>query len=523
MLRNPLQKESGVSRFWFLVENKDNRFEFTFNSKLETRNRKRKKSLPLLPLDSWKMIAESYQFRLSAMMFGQYLIMGSWAVTLSTFLMSVPTRGGLNFPAAHMGWIYSTMALAAILAPIFTGFLADRLFAAEKVMGVLHLLGSLLLGAAAWWCFEQQPKIESAYRNAAAAELIDGVPVLELELHSLQTTEPGDQQRVVESLQRVNRAPEVTDAVDETFFPLFLLMFAYAFCNTTGITLSNVIAFRNIRDSRRAFARVRLCGTFGWLVAGIQLELFWNTVAPTQLVLASGGSLIFGFYCLTLPHTPPSGRTKSIREALGLTALGIFRDPSIRVLMLCALAICGVQQFYGLYSNLFLKSLGARYPAAVQTLAQVSEIICMALAPFALQRFGLKATLALGLSAWMVRNSIFASGWLPGVVMFGLPLHGLSYAFFVMVASIYVDGKAPADARASAQAIFTFATLGAGPLVGNWLSARVIQARSVGDIVDWPSFWVWPASISAAILVTYLVLFRETEESSLLSGTKERS
>jgi nucleoside transporter len=454
------------------------------------------------------------------MMFGQYLIMGSWAVTLSTFLMSVPTRGGLNFPAAHMGWIYSTIALGAIIAPLFTGFLADRLFAAEKVMGVLHLVGSVLLGAAAWWCFEQQPKIESAYRNAAAAELIDGVPVLEFEMPLLESE---GQQRVLESLQRVNRAPEVTDAVDETFFPLFLLMFAYAFCNTTGITLSNVIAFRNIRDSQRAFGRVRLCGTFGWLVAGIQLELFWNTVSPTQLALASGASLVFGFYCLTLPHTAPTGTTKSIREALGLTALGIFRDPSIRVLMFCALAICGVQQFYGLYSNLFLKSLGTRYPAAVQTLAQVSEIICMALTPIALQRLGLKATLGLGLSAWMVRNSIFASGWLPGVVMFGLPLHGVSYAFFVMVASIYVDGKAPAEARASAQAIFTFATLGAGPLVGNWLSAHVMASRSVGDIVDWPSFWVWPASISGAVLCTYLLLFRETGESSLPSAPKQRT
>src|SRR5580704_14535472 len=127
------------------------------------------------------MTLNGYRFRLSAMMFGQYLIIGSWLVTLGTFLMSSPLKGGMHFPPSYAGWIYSTLALAGIIAPMFIGLLADRLFASEKLMGCLHLLSAVLLGAAAWWCLGQQPKIKNDYRTAAAAESIDGVPILEIE------------------------------------------------------------------------------------------------------------------------------------------------------------------------------------------------------------------------------------------------------------------------------------------------------------------------------------------------------
>jgi hypothetical protein len=88
------------------------------------------------------------------------------------------------------------------------------------------------------------------------------------------------------------------------------------------------------------------------------------------------------------------------------------------------------------------------------------------------------------------------------------------------VASMYVDRKAPLHVRASAQAIFTFATIGAGPLLGNWLSAQVMQARTVGDVVDWSSVWLWPAGLAAGILTVYLILFRETGNARCFPGRR---
>ena len=94
---------------------------------------------------------EPYRIRLSLMMFGQYIIMGAWLVTLGTYLMASPSRGGLNFPPSYAGWIYSALAIAGIISPMFVGLLADRLFSAQKLMAFFHLTGALLLGAAAWW------------------------------------------------------------------------------------------------------------------------------------------------------------------------------------------------------------------------------------------------------------------------------------------------------------------------------------------------------------------------------------
>jgi nucleoside transporter len=408
------------------------------------------------------MATDSPRLRLSVMMFGQYLILGTWAVTLATFLMAPAGSGGMNFTPGETAWVYSTFALAGIVAPVFVGLLADRLFAAEKLMGTLHLLGTLLLTAAGGWCAHRQPQIAGA-------------------------------------------APEeLAGAVRETFAPLFLLMFGYCFCYVTTLTLGNVVAFRNLHDPQHNFSKVRLYGTVGWIVAGVQLELFWNTISPAPLFLAAGLSAVVGLYCFTLPYTPPSGQAKSLGQAFGLPALTMFRE-----LILCAAALAAVQQFYGVYANRFLTELGTPRPAAVQTLAQVAEVVCMALIPVALRRLGLKVTMALGLAGWAVRNGIFATGATPLIVAVGLPLHGLSYAFFFTMASMYVDRKAPTDLRASAQGIYTFVSLGVGTLLGNWFSARVVQAQTEGGAVAWPVVWLVPTCISAAILLVYLALFRD--------------
>ena len=430
------------------------------------------------------MEPEGNRFRLSCMMFGQYLIMGSWAVTLGTYLMSSPTAGGLHFPASYAAWIYSTLAFAAIITPIFTGLLADRLFNAEKLLGATHLVGACLLVATAWWCQDQQPRIEEAYRSAAAATELEGA----------------------------NTNDAVRERVEQAFLPLFGLWLGYALCCIFSTTMCNVVAYRNLRDPKHSFGRVRLFGTVGWIVAGLLLGTVLNPISAVPLYFAAGLSAVFGVYCFSLPNTPPSGRAKSLGDAFGLPALSLFRDGSFRVLIFSALVISAVQQFYVVYANRFLTELRTPSPAAVQTLAQVSEVLCLMFFPFVINRFGFKGAMLIGILGWVVRNALFATSSVGLVVGVALPLHGISYACFFLVASMYVDRKAPLHLRASAQGIFTFVAAGAGTLLGNGLSAKIVEAQTTGDRVAWTYVWLAPAIISAAILLLFAVFFTTVSE-----------
>jgi nucleoside transporter len=460
---------------------------------------------------------DSIRFRLIAMMFGQFLIMGTWIVTLPTFLMASPILGGMNFPAPAAAWIYGTVAMAGIVAPFFVGLLADRLFSAEHLMFFLHILGAGLLIGAGAWCDHKQPRMLEVYQQKSSEECIDGRTLTDWERHlhrNPKSDEGAEIDRVRTAIHDVNVSPEIQAVVSESFVPLFLLMFAYAFCSLLTLTICNTIAFRNLPDPRQSFGHVRLFGTVGWIVAGLQLDLFWTPLSSMPLYLAGGMSVAFGIFCLFLPHTPPAGQGRSISDSLGIPALSMFREPSFCVLIFCALGIAAVQQFYSVYANRFLTELATPRPTATQTIAQVSEVICMALFPLVMARFGFKWTMALGIVAWIGRNGIFATVSLPWIVGLGLPLHGLSYSFFFLVASIYIDRKAPPHFRGSAQGIFTFVSMGAGTLFGNYISARIVQGRTIGHTVAWSEVWLIPSIASAAIFFIFLIFFRLPEEPS---------
>src|SRR4051794_34763628 len=162
------------------------------------------------------------------MMFLHYFVMGAWIVTLTTFLLA-PPGVGLNFTPSQVGWIYSTLAVGGFVGPLLVGLLADRWFAAERVMSGLSLLSAGLLFAAGWWCEGQIEQV------AAAKQLNEGA---------------------------------ARSAADAAFGPLFGIMLAYAVCLLIASTLANVLALRNLRDPGRSFGSVRMWGTMGWIAAG---------------------------------------------------------------------------------------------------------------------------------------------------------------------------------------------------------------------------------------------------------------
>lgn len=455
--------------------------------------------------------------RLSAMMLLFYFSLGAWVVTLSTFLMSAPIRGGLNFTTAEVGLVYSTFAFGGMLAPLAIGVLTDRLFRAERVLGAACLASAALLMLAGRTCDETFPRMDSAYRAAAEVRLVDGRPALEqlarLDAHEVPDAEVGPlRERVRAALDDVNDDPTVRRVAADAFTRLFLLMLAYCVCTQLALTLTTVVALRNLPEPAHTFAHVRLFGTVGWIAAGLAVGWFLRPDAGDVLYLAAAGAAVTGAYVLTLPPTPPRGTGRSAAEVFGLPALRLFLDRSFVVFVLVAFVATTMNQFYVVYGHRYLSDLGVPRAVQVMTLAQVMEVGCMFALPVLAPGRRMKLLLAVGLGGYAVRGLVMAVGWVPAVVALGVPMHGWGYAFFFVVAATYIDREAPPHLRGSAQGIITFVAGGIGALAGNIVAGWVVDRYRVGTVIDWRPVWEVPLAVCAATLVVFLALFHPPPE-----------
>jgi nucleoside transporter len=349
----------------------------------------------------------SVRTRLSIMMFLQYFVWGSWAVSAGGYM-----GGSLGFDGQKIGLIYSTTAIGAIFAPLFVGYVADRLFATERILAALHVLGGALLLVAAGACQQK------------------------------------------------------------SFLGLLVTMIAYALCYMPTLALTNSISFQNIGDPEKEFPRIRVFGTLGWIVAGLIVGILLGGTNNLFFFMAGGASIALGLYCLTLPHTPPRGATSG--DALGLGAVGLFKEPSFTIFAICSFLICIPLAFYYNFANEYLVETDRPAPTALQTLGQISEVFFMAAMPFFIIRLGVKNMLLVGMLAWVARYLCFSTLDF-SLVLLGLVLHGVCYDFFFVASQIYVDKKAPRDLRASAQSLIAFITLGLGMFVGSNVSGWIVK------------------------------------------------
>ena len=412
--------------------------------------------------------------RLSAMMFLFYFALGAWAVTSATYLKTPADAGGLSFSNVQVGWIYSTFALGGILAHPLVGLLVDRLFRAERVFGVASALCGLFLFAAAGWCQWNSPYL---------AVVVTG----------------GD--------------PAATEAaVRGVFWPLFAVMLAHSFCLQIALPLCTVLSLRNLPDPTHQFSRVRMWGTVGWVVAGLLLGLILVPVSPQPFVLAGAVAVLAGVYGFSLPPTRPKGTGKSLGEAFGLPAFALFRNRSFAVFVAVALVLSVMNQFYGVHGHRYLTERGVHRPERWMVIGQVVEVACMFVIPLLAPKRNMKWLMLVGAVGGAARGPVLAWGpdWL--VFAFGVPMHGLHFAFFYVVAAAFIDRQAPPHLRASAQAIAAFVSGGVGPLVGNTLAAAVLDAGTVDGRIDWAAFWMWPLAVCSLASVAFLIGFRTPAE-----------
>jgi nucleoside transporter len=230
--------------------------------------------------------------------------------------------------------------------------------------------------------------------------------------------------------------------------------------------------------------------------------------------MAAVAALILGVFSFTLPATPPirRGEKATVRDILGLDAIGLLKNRSFLVFFLSSIAICIPLAFYYNFTNLFLNEEGVKSAAAVQSLGQASEVLFLLLMPFLLMRLGVKITLAIGMGAWALRYVFFAygdAGNLYWMLLLGIILHGICYDFFFVAGQIYTDKFAGERFRSAAQGLITLATYGVGILIGSLVAGPIVDRFATADGHNWNQIWIIPAVIAAVVMVLFLILFKD--------------
>lgn len=417
--------------------------------------------------------------RLGGMMFLLFFGFGAWGVTFPTYQMTAPPAG-LGFLTPEVGWISSTFALGGLAAPLLVGLLADRLFRAERVLACCAFSAAVLLAAAAAWCEARAPATAEVF--AAAGGRLGN--------------------------------PDVRQAAADTFAVLFPVMLAAGFCLQLGLTLTTVIALRNLPDPA-GFGRTRLWGTVGWIAAGNAVGVALVGVSTQPLYLGAAAFTLLGVYALILPATPPAGRHDPTgaawrrgARAFGLPALRLFRKRSFAIYVGATFVAVGLNQFYAVYAHRFLTDRGIVPAEQALTLGQVCEVGCLFLIPLLHPRRHLKLLLLVGLGGWVVRAACLGFGGDLLVRFVGVPLHGWSFAFFQVVGTVYLDREAPPHLRASAQGVLAFVSGGVANLAGNLVAGVVIDANRTGLATDWPAVWTVPLVGCAAAFVAFALFFK---------------
>ncbi|SEL47149.1 nucleoside transporter [Aquimarina amphilecti] len=396
------------------------------------------------------------QFQLSLLMFLEFFIWGGWFVTMGIYLPN-----SLNTSGGEIAMAYSTQSWGAIIAPFIIGLIADRFFNAERILGVLHLIGAVLM-----------------YQMANATDF-------------------------------------------SVFYP-YVLGYMIAYMPT--LALVNSVSFNQMTDPAKQFSFVRVFGTIGWIIAGLVISyvFHWdstegvaNGMLKNTFLMTAIASAILGIFSFTLPKTPPKvGKDQkvTISDILGLDAIKLLKDKNFLIFFLASILICIPLAFYYQHAGQFLGEIGVANPAAKMTIGQISEVLFMLLLPFFFKKFGFKKTILVGMLAWTVRYLLFAygnSGELAFMLIVGIALHGICYDFFFVSGQIYTDSKAGAKFKSAAQGLITLATYGLGMLIGFYVAGKITDTNLISEGQhNWNSIWIFPAIFAAAVMILFAVFFK---------------
>lgn len=405
------------------------------------------------------------RIKLSTMMFLEFFIWGAWFVTLGTFL-----GNNLSATGSETAAVFSTQSWGAIIAPFIIGLIADRYFNAEKILGILHLVGAFLM------------------------------------YQMYQSEQVG-------------------------MFYTYVLSYMVLYMPT--LALVNSVAFNQMKDPEKEFANIRVWGTIGWILAGLAISFafHWDTaeaisqgMLKNTFLLAGIAALILGIFSFTLPATPPKVSDEKIKigDIIGLDALKLLKDKNFAVFFISSILICIPLAFYYQNAHPFLTEAGVENPTGKMAIGQISEALFLLLIPVFFSRFGFKKTILVGMLAWAIRYVLFAYGNgndLSFMLIIGIALHGICYDFFFVSGQIYTNSKAGEKYKSAAQGLITLATYGVGMLIGfavaGWITDNY---KTIEGGVNWQMVWIIPAGIALAVFILFALLFNDKNKTEEVSS-----
>jgi len=397
--------------------------------------------------------------RLSIMMLLEYMTYGSWWATLGL----VMTTNGM---ASSVGTAYALAAIAALVSMMFTGAIADRFFSSQKVLGVLHLIGGVLL---------------------------------------------------------LTISPAVTSG-NATL--VLVAIFVYMLFFQPTLAMTNNITFTHLAEGSRKFAYIRAVGTAGWIIVGLIIGQSGLSASTAIFTIGAVLSFALAAFSFTLPKTPPPSREKGFRigDVIGAGAFYLLKSRSMIVLVVCLILAAIPISIYNSFGATYLDLAGVPNVASFMTIGQAFELATLVLIPVLLRKVSIKWVLVAGLIAWVVRAALFLvmSDGNITIAVIVVGLHGICNDFFVMAASIFINEVTRPETRAQAQAMFLVVSFGIGNTIGS-LTAGALFNQFVGastDLAAWNPIWYVMGGLMVVASLLMVLYFRPRADEYASDATK---
>jgi len=405
------------------------------------------------------------KYRLTVMSFLQFFVWGAWLITVGNYWFATKQWSGAEF-----GAIFSTLGLSSILMPALTGIIADRWINAEKLYGILHVLGGLAL----------------AY------------------------------------------IPQVDNPTS-----FFWVIFVAMLCYMPTISLSNSIAYNILKNNKfdvvKVFPPIRVWGTIGFIIAMWITNLSGNKASANMFYIAAFSAVILGVYSFTLPKCPPqnlNSKDASLIESLGLNAFKLFGTYKMALFFIFSMFLGGALQLTNMYGDIYLSefanvpeyadSFVVKYSTIIMSISQISETLFILAIPFFLKRFGIKQVMLISMLAWVLRFGLFAYGnpveglWM---IIVSCIVYGMAFDFFNISGSLFVETTTDSKIRSSAQGLFMMMTNGFGAIMGSSISGYLIDTYFTHEgVKDWHTIWLTFAIYALVIAVFFGIMFKHKHD-----------
>ncbi len=403
----------------------------------------------------------SIKFRLTLMSFLQFFVWGAWLITVGNYWFETKQWSGAEF-----GAIFSTLGLSSIVMPALTGIIADKFINAEKLYGILHILGGLVL------------------------------------FYIPQVTDPG------------------------TFY---WVIFAAMICYMPTISLSNSVAYTILKNNDfnviKVFPPIRVWGTIGFIAAMWLTNLSGNKASANMFYISAVAAIVLGIYSFTLPKCPPQrliSENATLTQKLGLDAFKLFGTYKMALFFLFSMMLGAALQLTNMYGDVFLSEFGkmpeyadsiiVKKSTLIMSISQVSETLFILAIPFFLKRFGIKQVMLISMLAWVLRFGLFAYGdpadglWM---IIMSCIVYGMAFDFFNISGSLFVETSTDSSIRSSAQGLFMMMSNGVGAFLGGMISGIVIDKFFTHDGTrDWHHIWLAFAGYALVIAFLFSFMFK---------------